>query len=203
MKKLLFDFFPIILFFVAYKLPSHETPTEGVIFATGVAIVANLIQVIYSKLRFGHVEKMQLVTLGLFVVMGGLTIYFEDEAFIKWKPTVVNWLFGLVFLGSQVVGKQPLVQRLMGKQLELPDPVWSRLNFLWVLFFIFSGAANLYVVFNYDTDTWVDFKLFGLLGITVVFVIIQTIYVMRHLKEEDAASPSSDPETKSPEAKPD
>ncbi|MEM7252494.1 MAG: septation protein A [Pseudomonadota bacterium] len=196
MKKLLFDFFPIILFFAAYQLP-HESPTEGVIFATLVAVIANVIQVVYAKLRHGNVERMQWVTLGLFVVLGGLTVWFEDETFIKWKPTVVNWLFGLVFLGSQFIGKKPLVQRIMESQLTLPDPVWSRLNLMWVVFFIFSGVANLYVVFNYDTDTWVNFKLFGLLGITIVFVIVQSIYVMRHIEEPDDppadAAEGSDP----------
>lgn len=197
MKKLLFDFFPIILFFAAYQLP-HDSPTEGIIFATAVAIAANVVQVIYAKLRLGKVERMQLVTLALFVVMGGLTIWLKDEAFIKWKPTVVNWLFAAVFLGSQFIGKQPIVQRIMGSQLELSDAVWGRLNLLWVFFFAFSGLANLYVIYNYDTDTWVNFKLFGLLGITLVFVVIQSFYVMRHIKDEpepqSAPSPGTEPD---------
>ena len=185
MKKMLFDFFPIILFFAAYQLP-HENPTSGIIFATGVAIIASIIQVIYTKWRHTRVERMQLVTLGLLVFLGGLTIWFRDDAFIKWKPTIVNWLFGLVFLGSQFIGGKPLVRRVMESQLTLPDSIWGRLNFFWVLYFAFSGIVNLYVIYHYDTDTWVNFKLFGLLGMTVVFVIAQSLYVMRYLKEEEA-----------------
>ena len=180
--KLLFDFFPILLFFVAFKL--YEDPKEGILVATGVAIVATFIQVGLFWWKHHRVEKMHLVTLGLIVVLGGLTLLLEDEMFIKWKPTAVNWLFSLVFLASHVIGEKPLVRRMMETNIQLPDPVWTRLNASWVVFFAAMGFANLYVVYNYDTETWVNFKLFGLLGLTLVFVIVQAVYLARHIKPE-------------------
>ncbi len=180
--KLLFDFFPIILFFAAYKL-------QGIYVATLVAIVATFVQVGWLWLCHRRVETMHLVTLGLIVVFGGATLYLHDEQFIKWKPTVINWLFGLAFLVSQFVGKKPFIQRMMGGNIELPPSVWSRLNLSWALFFLFLGAVNLFVVYIFDTDTWVNFKLFGMLGLTLAFVIVQALFLSRYLPE-----PQSDKE---------
>ncbi len=180
--KLLFDFFPIILFFVAYKL-------QGIYVATLVAIVATFVQVGWLWLRHRRVETMHLVTLGLIVVFGGATLYLHDEQFIKWKPTVINWLFGLAFLVSQFVGEKPFIQRMMGGNIELPSSVWSRLNLSWALFFLFLGAVNLFVVYTFDTDTWVNFKLFGMLGLTLAFVVVQALFLSRYLPE-----PQSDKE---------
>jgi len=180
--KLLFDFFPIILFFAAYKL-------QGIYVATLVAIVATFVQVGWLWLRHRRVETMHLVTLGLIVVFGGATLYLHDEQFIKWKPTVINWLFGLAFLASQFVGNKPFIQRMMGGNIELPPSVWARLNLSWALFFLFLGAANLFVVYAFDTDTWVNFKLFGMLGLTLAFVIVQAFFLSRYLPE-----PQSDKE---------
>jgi len=181
--KFLFDFFPILLFFAAFKL--YEDPKEGILVATGVAIVASIVQVGLYWWKYHRFEKMHLITLALILVLGGATLVLQDEMFIKWKPTAVNWLFGMVFLASQFVGERPLVQRMMESNIQLPDAVWLRLNTSWVVFFTAMGFANLYVVYNFDTDTWVNFKLFGLLGLTFAFVILQAIYLTRHIKTEE------------------
>ena len=181
--KLLFDFFPIVLFFVAYKM--HDDPHRGFLVATAVIIVATAAQVLVMWLRERRVEKIHLAVLAIVVVFGGITLILDDEIFFKWKPTVVNWLFALVFLGSEFVGRKNIVRRLMDSKVTLPDPVWTRLNVSWVLFFTVCGALNLFVVYNFDTDTWVDFKLFGLMGLTLVFVLGQGLYMMRHMSEED------------------
>lgn len=176
--KLLFDFFPILLFFIAFKV-------YGIYVATAVAIVASIVQVAYVYFKNKRVEKMHLITLALIVILGGATLIFQDEAFIKWKPTVVNWGFALVFLGSHFIGKKPIIRRMMDQAISLPDTVWTKLSFMWVLFFLFSGAANIYVAYQYDTDTWVNFKLFGLMGLTFAFIIIQGLYISRFLKSSD------------------
>ena len=181
MGKLLLDFFPVLLFFIVYK--SYDDPTEGIIAATAVAIVASIVQVAYTRFKYGRVENMHLITLALIVVLGGATILLRDEMFIKWKPSVVNWLFAAVFLGSQFIGSKNIVRRMMDKAVTLEDVIWTRLNLAWAGFFVFAGLLNVYVVYNYDTDTWVNFKLFGLLGLTVAFVIAQSFYLMRHIKE--------------------
>lgn len=224
--KLLFDFFPVILFFVAYKL-------QGIYVATAVAIAASLAQVGWMRWRHGHVEKMHLVTLGLLVVFGGLTLALHDPIFVMWKPTVVNWLFAIVFLATQVIGNRPLVERMMAHAIEVPARIWRRLNLMWVLFFVASGLANLYVVYDYSgffgaqqallnaagvsevdladcrssfsgqlldlcldaqarEDTWVNFKLFGMMGLTVAFVILQALYLARHIHTEPAPAQRTD-----------
>lgn len=175
--KFLFDFFPILLFFVAYKL-------YGIYTATAVAIAAAFLQVGAFWWRHRRFENMHLVTLGLIALLGGATLWLQDEAFIKWKPTVVNWLFGAVFLASRYIGSQPLTKRMMGSAIELPDAIWYRLNTAWGLFFVSMGLLNLYVVYNFDTDTWVNFKLFGLMGLTLAFVVGQAFFLARHMKPE-------------------
>jgi intracellular septation protein len=184
--KLLFDFFPILLFFLTFKL--YEDPKQGVMAATAVAIAATFVQVGIAWWRNRKVEKMHLITLALLVVLGGTTLVLQDELFIKWKPTAVNWLFALVFLATQFIGEKPLVQRMMEGNIQLPTPVWGRLNASWVTFFLAVGIANLYVVYNFDTETWVNFKLFGLLGLTLAFVIAQGFYLARHIKGEEETS---------------
>ena len=191
--KLLFDFFPIILFFVTFKF--FDDQQQGILYATAVVIVATMVQVGVTWFARRKVEKMHLVTLVLVVVLGGITLALKDEIFIKWKPTVVNWLFGLAFLATQLVGKTTLVERVMGANVALPAAIWRRLNASWVTFFAAVGALNLYVVYNFDTDTWVNFKLFGMLGLTLIFVLAQAAYMMRHAPEEDDSSSRDDPET--------
>lgn len=176
--KLLFDFFPIILFFVAFKF-------YGIYTATAVAIAATLAQVGYSWIKNRKVEPMQWITLLLITVMGGLTLYFQDEQFIKWKPTVINWLFGIAFLGSQFIGERPFVERMMSGNLHLPAMIWKRLNLSWAFFFIALGFVNLFVIYNFDTETWVNFKLFGMLGLTLAFVILQAVFLSKYMPETE------------------
>ena len=183
--KLLFDFLPIALFFLVYKL--HDDPHQGFIVATMVIIVATAVQVLIMWLRERRVEKMHIAVLAIVVIFGGITLALDNEIFFKWKPTIVNWLFALVFLGSEYIGRKNLVRRLMDSKVTLPDPVWTRLNVSWVLFFAVCGGLNLYVVYNFDTDTWVDFKFFGLMGLTLLFVLAQGVYMMRHMPEQDDA----------------
>ena len=176
--KMLIDFLPIVIFFIVYKL------TDDLILATAVLIPATMLQMAYTWFTTKKVEKMQLVTLVLVVVLGGLTVALRDGQFIKWKPTIVNWLFSLAFLGSQFIGQKPIVQRLMGKSVELPSQVWRKLNVAWVVFFAAMGGINLYVAFNYSESTWVDFKLFGMLGLTFVFIIAQGLYMSRFMPKD-------------------
>lgn len=213
--KLLIDFFPIILFFITYHQAGaivENTPLGGLfdpsqpeiivatMLATGVAIVASFVQVGGYWLKTRSVEKMHIFSLILITVLGGVTIAFGDPAFIQWKPTVLNWVFAGAFLISQYVGKKSLVHRMMGGQIELPAPVWKRLNFSWVGFFILSGFANLYVAFYYAIeldektrmDTWVNFKLFGLLGLTFIFVIAQALYLAKYMTPEETAEQKGD-----------
>ncbi len=175
--KLLFDLFPVILFFVAYKV-------SGIYVATGVAIAATFAQIAWLKLRGKTVEPMLWISLAIIVVFGGATLLLHDETFIKWKPTVLYWLFAAILLGSQWIWNKNLMRTLMGSQLKLPDAVWNKVNLSWSLFFLVAGALNLYVAFNFATDTWVNFKLFGLLGLMVVFVLAQGLFLAKHVQEE-------------------
>lgn len=181
--KLLFDFFPIILFFITFKM--YADPREGVLAATAVVIVATIVQVAATWAWKRRVERMHLITLALVCVFGGATLLLQDELFIKWKPTVANWLFALVFLGSQFIGRASISQRVMENAVQLPATIWTRVNLLWVGFFAFLGVLNLYVVYSFDTETWVNFKLFGMLGLTVLFLIAQGFYISRHALPEE------------------
>ena len=206
--KLLFDFFPIILFFVSYYQasflidntfigqlidPAKPDFIAATIVATGMAIVASFIQVGIHWFNTHKFERMHIFSLVLITVLGSITIFLGNPAFIQWKPTVLNWLFAGVFLGSMHVGEKPIIQRMMSEHIELPTNVWSTLNLSWVVFFFISGAANLYVAFYYNLDaaaetrmdTWVNFKLFGLMGLTIGFVILQALYLSRHITEDD------------------
>jgi intracellular septation protein len=177
--KLLIDFFPIILFFAAFKV-------AGIYVATGVAIVATFAQIAWLRHTTGRVEPMQWVSLGVIVLFGGATIALHNDTFIKWKPTVLYWLMGGALLAGQVFFRKNLLKSLMGSQLVLPDPVWRVTNWSWVVFFAILGALNLWVAFNFDTDTWVNFKLFGGMGLMVLFILGQAVYLGRHIKTEEA-----------------
>ncbi|MGH8611197.1 MAG: septation protein A [Gammaproteobacteria bacterium] len=181
--KFLFDLFPVILFFVAFKIP--DDPKQGILLATAVAIGASLLQTAWHWFKHRRLESMHLITLVLLLVLGGATLVLQDERFIKWKPTAVNWLFALAFLGSEYVGKKNLVQRMLERNVDLPPAVWTRLNASWAVFFVLMGTANLYVAFNFATETWVNFKLFGLMGLTVLFVFAQAFYLARHASPTD------------------
>ena len=179
--KFLFDFFPILLFFIAYKF-------FDIYIATGVAIGATMVQCALSWMKTRTVGTMQLVALAVIVIFGGLTLYLHDEQFIKWKPTVINWLFGGAFLLSQVVGQKTAIERLLGTNLRLPQPVWRRLNLAWIAFFLILGGINLYVMHYFDRDTWVNFKLFGMLGLTLVFIVLQSFYLSKYVTESPSDS---------------
>lgn len=174
--KLLVDFFPIVLFFAAYKL-------ADIYVATLAAIVGAVLQVAYTWLRTRKVETMHLISLVLILVFGGATWFLRDPTFIKWKPTVLNWLFAIVFLGSQFISRQPVIQRMLSAQIELPAEIWRRLNLAWTAFFIVIGGVNLYVAFHFEESVWVNFKLFGMLGLTVLFVLLQSFYLARHMPD--------------------
>jgi intracellular septation protein len=180
--KLLIDFFPIILFFVAFKV-------AGIYIATGVAIVATIAQIVWLRHRHGKVEPMQWVSLGVIVLFGGATIALQNETFIKWKPTVLYWLMAGTLAAGQLLFRKNLLKTLMGSQMELPDAAWRVTNWSWIVFFALMGVLNLWVAYNFETDTWVNFKLFGGLGLMALFVIGQALYLGRYLKTDQVPGP--------------
>lgn len=177
--KILIDFFPIILFFVAFKV-------WGIYIATGVAIAATVLQIAYLRFKHGKVEPMQWLSLAVIVLFGGATLLAQDESFIKWKPTVLYWLMGGTLLVGQIVFSKNLIKSLMGAQMELPDAAWRAMNRGWTAFFGVMGALNLWVANNFDTDAWVNFKLFGGMGLMLIFVIFQAIYLNRYITDNDS-----------------
>jgi intracellular septation protein len=176
--KFLFDLFPVILFFIAFKF-------FGIYTATAVAMVATVTQIIYSKIRHGVVDKMLLISGVIITVFGGATLLLKDPTFIQWKPTVLYWLFAISLVGAQFIFKKNPMRSMMEKQISLPDTVWSKLNLAWAALFLALGFLNLYVAFNYSQDTWVNFKLFGITGILLVFIVLQTLLLSKHLVKED------------------
>ena len=205
MMKLLFDLLPVILFFASYKVagayPQQSLALAGstlgwmvgdgivppdqapILLATAVAIIASLLQVGSLLARGRKVDPMLWVSLAVIVVFGGATIWFHDETFIKWKPSILYWLFGGALLAGQVFWKKNLLQSLLGTQLDVPALVWGRLLWSWIAFFLVLGIVNLAVAYSVPTDTWVSFKLFGLFGLTLVFTLGIGIYLARHMKE--------------------
>ena len=206
--KLLLDFLPIVIFFIVYKFAPETidaispflnadqiqqlSAMPAMVLATAVLIPATMLQILYTKMSTGKVETMHLVTLALVVTMGGATVILQDKTFIQWKPTVVNWLFAAAFFGSRYIGNKTILERMMGQNLTLPANAWNNLNYAWVAFFAFSGTANLYVAYNFSEDVWVNFKLFGLLGLTILFIIAQSFYLYRFMTPEDATQEISD-----------
>ncbi|HLU61137.1 MAG TPA: septation protein A [Gammaproteobacteria bacterium] len=175
---LLFDFFPVLLFFLAYKW-------YGIFVATAVIIAATLVQVAVQWVRSRTVKPMHLVTAVLVLVFGGITLLLGDEEWIKWKVTAVNWFLAVAFLVTPLIGdRRTAIERLIGNELKLPAEVWKRLNLMWVAFFLVLGAVNLVVMYRFDTDTWVDFKVWGVIGLTLLFVLIQGAYLMRHVEQD-------------------
>ena len=198
--KQFIDFIPLLLFFIVYKIEpriveiaGHSLTFGGIFSATAMLIISSL--VVYGALfiKQRKLEKSQWLTLVACLVFGSLTLAFHSETFLKWKAPVVNWLFALAFAGSHFIGDKVLIKRMMGHALSLPDAIWTRLNVAWIGFFLFCGAANLFVAFTYQS-IWVDFKVFGSLGMTVLFLIAQGIYLSRHLHDTDPTDTS--PKTK-------
>ncbi len=202
--KLLFDLFPVILFFVVFKLAGANSEAAQafgsqylsglvaggevslaqapILLATAVAILATVGQIGWLLLRRRPVDRMLWVSLVIIVVFGGATIYFHDEQFIKLKPTVLYWCFALALLGAQLLLGKNLIRSMMDRQMSLPEPVWQRLNLAWGLFFAAMGCVNLYVAYNFPLEFWVNFKLFGFLGLMLAFIIGQSVYLSRYLK---------------------
>ncbi len=177
--KFLFDLFPVILFFAAYKL-------FDIYVATATAIVATILQIAYAKFRHGKVDGMLIASGVIIAVLGGATLLLHNENFIKWKPTVLYWIFTLILIVSNLFFKRNLIKSLMGNQITMPDKIWDKLNWAWVWFFAGLGCVNLYVAFNFATDTWVNFKLFGTTGLMLIFVVAQSLLLSQHITEKDA-----------------
>jgi len=200
--KFLFDLFPVILFFTAFKLAganepaAHEfalhwlgpgiAPSQApILIATAVAIIATFGQIIWVWLRHRKVDTMLWVSLAIIVVFGGATLYLHDETFIKWKPTVLYWLFAAALGGSALLFRKNLIRSMLAGQIELPDPAWNKLNLSWAGFFTCMGFINLYVAFNFTTETWVDFKLFGGIGLMLAFVIGQALFLAKYVEQKE------------------
>jgi len=177
--KFFLDFLPILAFFVVYQ-------TFDIFAATATAIAISLIQAAVTIIRGQKLEFAQIVTLVMISVLGGATLISQNAIFIKWKPTGVYWILAIVFFASQFIGKQTIIQRMLDKALELPAIVWKKLNVCWGLFFLVMGTLNLYIAYNFDLDTWVKFKLFGSLGLTFAFVLIQGIFISKYLPDAKA-----------------
>jgi len=176
--QLLIDFFPIIVFFVVYRM-------YGMYAATAAIIVAMTVQIAYQWLRHRTVNKMLLVSALLVGLLGGITLALRDPVFIQWKPTIVNWLFAAAFLGSQFFTAKTLTERMMGHAIELEQPLWRQLNMIWVINFLVLGGANLFVVYNFDEATWVNFKLFGMIGLSLLTAIGQAIWISARTNQRE------------------
>ena len=176
--KLLFDVFPVLLFFIAFKV-------YDIYVATAVAIGASFGQIGYLLLRGRKIDKMLWVSLGVITVFGGATLLFANETFIKWKPTVLYWLFGAALAIGFLVFRKNLVRSIMENQVTLPEEVWTRLLASWIGFFAAMGAINLYVAYNFSTDAWVNFKLFGGIGLMLVFVLLQALMLSKHVQDKN------------------
>lgn len=178
---LFYEIFPVLLFFLAFKF-------YDIYVATIIGIVTTLIQVLIGGFWQKKWDKKQIITLGVFVFFGGLTLYFHDPIFVKWKPTVIFWIFSIVILGSQLFTQKPLMQRLMENVLqdkgEVPKRVWRRLNVIWAGFFIMMGAINLFIAYNYSNEAWVNFKFYGITAALLVLSVFQALYLTRYMSEE-------------------
>jgi len=200
--KLLFDLFPVILFFVTFKFSGNNPEAAAdlvgtllgsaavdvkqapILLATIVVIVATVAQIAWVHFRHGKVDKMLWVSLVLVTVFGGMTLIFQDETFIKWKPTILYWVFAGTMAFSALVLKKNPIKAMLGEQMTLPEPVWDKVNLSWIAFFLFMGALNLIVAFNFSTDIWVDFKLFGGMGLLLLFVLGQGLMLSKYVEDK-------------------
>ncbi len=177
--KFLFDLFPVILFFVAFKL-------QGIFVATAVAIAASFAQIGWLWLRGRKIDTTLWVSLAIVVVFGGATLLLHDETFIKWKPTVLYWMFACILSVSELLFHKNPIRAMLGEQIAMPPAAWKRLNFAWAGFFLVMGCLNLYVAFNFPTDTWVNFKLFGGMGLMLAFVIGQGLFLAKYVEQKES-----------------
>ena len=175
--KQFFDFIPLLVFFAVYKFYDIYT-------ATAALMVVTVLQIAITWFTLRKLEKMHLITLGMVLVFGGFTLFFHDDAFIKWKVTVINLLFSAALQVSQFVLKKPLIKQMLGKEMQLPDAIWSRVNLAWAGFFAVAAATNTYIAFHLPQEVWVNFKVFGLLGMTLLFTVATVFYLYRHLPAE-------------------
>lgn len=176
--KFLFDLFPVIFFFIAYKF-------ADIYWATAVAIAATIGQIAWVYFRQRKVDKMLWASLGLVVVFGGMTLLLHDPTFIKWKPSVLYWLFAAVLAGSALFLRKNLIRVMLEQQLALPEAVWLRLNLSWVAFFTVMGGLNLYVAYNYSEAAWVNFKLFGGMGLMLIFILAQGLLLAKYVEQAE------------------
>ena len=201
--KLLFDLFPVILFFIAFKYSEKNPETAAswvslmlgdatvdikqapILLATVVVIAATVAQIVWVHFKHGKVDKMLWVSLVLVSVFGGLTLVFQNEDFIKWKPTILYWVFAGSMAFAALVMKKNAIKGMLEEQMTLPEAIWNRVNMSWIVFFVFMGCLNLFVAFNFSTDTWVNFKLFGGMGLLFVFVIGQGMLLSKYVEEKE------------------
>ena len=181
--KAFLDFIPALAFLVALFIP--ETREEGVYLATKVIIITTFLQVLILWIITRRVEKQYLIILAVVLLLGSATLFFHDERFIKWKPTIVFWIFSLVCLASEYIGVKNITTRLLGNLFDAPAPVWKRANISLVIFLLLLGMINLYVAYHFDTEIWAFFKVFGIMALNVVFVIALFIYMFRYIIEPD------------------
>lgn len=153
--------------------------------ATAVAIAISLLQLVWLRLATGKFERISVISFLSILILGGATLLFKDDIYVKWKPTAVYWLLSIILLFSQIFSKKTLMQRFGEKNINLPERIWRQLNLSWFAFFLAMGIANLYVVYNFDNDAWVNFKLFGTLGITLLFIIFQSLFMAKHIQNRD------------------
>lgn len=191
--KLLFEFLPIAIFFGIYKY------TGDIFDATLALIIATILQVSFEWFKYKKVEKSRMIGLIMIVVLGGATLLFHDDIFIKWKVSIINWLFAVVLIGSQYIGDKTIIERMMGGVISLPKPIWTRLNLYWTAFFLVSGFLNMYFAFFYGlelsieerTDVWVNFKFYGLFGLTILFMILQIFFIQKYVQIDDETATES------------
>jgi intracellular septation protein len=206
--KFLFDLFPVILFFITLKVAekaasasivlSNILTTVGItaavkpslvpiMLATIAVIIGSIIQIIWAKLHYKKVDNTLWLSALLVTVLGGMTLYFQNDAFIKWKPTLLYWTFAVVLIGARLFSKKNIIKMMMGKEIQLPETIWSNLNIAWAIFFIALGALNLYVAFHYSIDIWASFKLFGTMGLMFIFIIAQSLVINKHIIQKENA----------------
>lgn len=204
--KHLFELFPVILFFITLKVAekthnaanilSHimnhlgiDSPVKPelvpIMLATVVVIIASLLQILWVKIRHGNVSKTLLFSAALVTIMGGLTLYLQNDAFIKWKPTLLYWGTSIAFIVAERFWKKNFIRTMLEKEIQLPEPIWLQLNWAWALFFIIMGSLNIWIAYHFSTETWATFKLFGTFGLMILFTIAQSIYISKYTKSED------------------
>ncbi|MFH1369102.1 MAG: septation protein A [Elusimicrobiota bacterium] len=179
--KFLFEFFPIILFFIVFKF-------KGIYAATAAAIAASVIQIAVAYARKRKVEPAMLIGFAVLLVFGGFTLLLRNEAFIKWKPTILYWIFAAVIGGARALYGKNIIRLMLQKQLQVPENVWEKINWSWGGFFALLGGINLFVAYNFSTDVWVNFKLFGLMGLMFIFVIIQSLFLAKYINQQNPES---------------